>query len=40
MRVQLHGEAKKAADKVGLKAVDVSISHDGTQAVAVAVAKF
>ena len=37
---QLHGAAKEAADKAGVKAVEVSISHDDAQAVAVAVSRF
>ncbi len=36
--VQLHGEAKAAADRAGVTAVEVSVSHDETQAVAIAVA--
>ncbi|KAI4255975.1 MAG: hypothetical protein L6R42_006471, partial [Xanthoria sp. 1 TBL-2021] len=38
--VTLHGDAKAAASKVGVKSVDVSISHSDSQAVAVAVARF
>ncbi|KAL6718227.1 beta subunit of fatty acid synthetase [Lecanora helva] len=38
--VVLHGDAKTSAEKVGVKDVDVSISHSETQAVAVAVSKF
>lgn len=38
--VQLHGDAKTAADKVGVKGVDVSISHNDSQAIAIAVSKF
>ncbi|KAL9121605.1 MAG: hypothetical protein Q9187_001832 [Circinaria calcarea] len=38
--VTLHGDAKAAASKVGVKSVDVSISHNETQAIAVAVSKF
>ncbi|KAL8857600.1 MAG: hypothetical protein Q9198_010718 [Flavoplaca austrocitrina] len=37
---QLHGDAKAAASKAGVRSVDVSISHSDTQAIAVAVAKF
>ena len=37
---QLHGDAKAAAAKAGVKAVDVSISHSDFQAIAVAVSKF
>ncbi|KAI9703507.1 MAG: 3-oxoacyl-[acyl-carrier-protein] synthase [Bogoriella megaspora] len=36
--VTLHGEAKKAADKAGIKSVTVTISHSETQAVAFAAA--
>ena len=39
-KVQLHGEALKAAKQVGVKAVNVSISHSDSQAIAVAVAVF
>ena len=38
--VELHGEAAKAAKEVGLKKVNVSISHSDTQAIAVAVSAF
>ncbi|KAL8640667.1 MAG: hypothetical protein Q9228_002441 [Teloschistes exilis] len=38
--VNLHGDAKAAAAKAGVKSVDVSISHSDLQAIAVAVAKF
>ncbi|KAL8959081.1 MAG: hypothetical protein Q9183_005702, partial [Haloplaca sp. 2 TL-2023] len=38
--VTLHGDAKAAATKAGVKSVNVSISHSETQAVAVAVAQF
>ncbi|KAF2236099.1 fatty acid synthase-like protein [Viridothelium virens] len=38
--VTLHGNAKKAADEAGVKWVNVSISHNAAQAVAVAVAGF
>ena len=38
--VELHGEAAKAAKSVGLKTVNVSISHSDTQAIAVAVSAF
>ena len=37
---QLHGDAKAAASKAGVKGVNVSISHDDNQAIAVAVASF
>lgn len=37
---QLHGDAKAAAAKAGVKGVEVSISHDDTQAIAIAVSKF
>ena len=37
---QLHGDAKAAASKAGVKGVDVSISHDEHQAIAIAVSKF
>ncbi|MGI6740396.1 MAG: holo-ACP synthase [Brevefilum sp.] len=36
--LHLHGNAKKVADKLGLKEWSVSISHDRDKAVAVAVA--
>jgi phosphopantetheinyl transferase (holo-ACP synthase) len=36
--VQLHSAAQKAAAKVGVKKVEISISYTGTQAAAVAVA--
>lgn len=36
--VHLHGNAKLVADKLGLKEWSVSISHDRTKAVAMAVA--
>ncbi len=36
--VQLHGNAKLVADKLGLKEWSVSISHDRTKAIALAVA--
>ena len=39
MGLQLHDQAKQAAQKVGVTAVEVSISHDDAQAVAVAVAR-
>ncbi len=39
-KVTLHGEALKAANKVGVKKVNVSISHSDTQAIAVAVSVF
>ncbi|KAL8824963.1 MAG: hypothetical protein Q9191_004701 [Dirinaria sp. TL-2023a] len=38
--VKLYGDAKEAAAKAGVKAVDVSISHTDAQAIAVAVSKF
>jgi fatty acid synthase subunit alpha len=38
--IQLHGDAKSAAAKAGVKSVNVSISHDEDQAVAVAVSSF
>ena len=38
--VELHGEAAKAAKDVGVKKVNVSISHSDTQAIAVAVSAF
>ncbi|KAL9127698.1 MAG: hypothetical protein Q9217_003471 [Psora testacea] len=38
--VTLHGDAKLAANKVGIEGVDVSISHSDTQAIAIAVSKF
>ena len=37
---QLHGDAKAAAAKAGVKSVNVSISHSDTQAIAIAVSKF
>lgn len=37
---QLHGDAKAAADKAGVKDVVVSISHTDLQAIAVSVASF
>jgi fatty acid synthase subunit alpha len=36
----LHGEAKAAASSAGVKGVEVSISHDDTQAIAIAVSRF
>jgi len=36
----LHGDAKAAVQKAGVKGVDVSISHTDVQAIAVAVARF
>lgn len=39
-KVTLHGEALKAAKQVGVKNVNVSISHSDTQAIAVAVSVF
>ncbi|KAI4246213.1 MAG: hypothetical protein L6R42_009986 [Xanthoria sp. 1 TBL-2021] len=38
--VTLHGDARAAASKAGVKSVDVSISHSDSQAIAVAVARF
>ncbi|KAL9619278.1 MAG: hypothetical protein Q9160_006130 [Pyrenula sp. 1 TL-2023] len=38
--VTLHGDAAGAANKAGIKGVDVSISHNDTQAIAVAVSRF
>jgi fatty acid synthase subunit alpha, fungi type len=38
--VTLHGEALKAAKSVGVKNVNVSISHSETQAIAVAISAF
>ncbi|MCJ1383210.1 3-oxoacyl-[acyl-carrier-protein] synthase [Xylographa soralifera] len=38
--VTLHGDAKDAASKAGVKGVEVSISHDDTQAIAIAISKF
>jgi len=38
--VQLHGDAAAAAEKAGVKSVDVSISHSDAQAIAIAVSKF
>ena len=38
--LQLTGHAKAAAKKVGVKNVNVSISHSDDQAVAIAVAQF
>lgn len=40
MSIQLHGDAKAAANKAGLKGVEVSISHNDAQAIAIAVSKF
>jgi fatty acid synthase subunit alpha len=37
--VKLHGDAKNAAEKAGVKSVSVSISHSEDQAVAIAVAQ-
>ncbi len=37
---QLHGYAKEEADRVGVKKVNVSISHSDDQAVSVAIAQF
>ncbi|KAK5104892.1 beta subunit of fatty acid synthetase [Lithohypha guttulata] len=39
-KVELHGEALRAAKEAGLKSVNVSISHSDSQAIAVAVAAF
>lgn len=38
--VQLYGDAKAAADKAGVKGVEVSISHSDAQAIAIALSKF
>ncbi|KAI9820361.1 MAG: 3-oxoacyl-[acyl-carrier-protein] synthase [Pycnora praestabilis] len=38
--VTLHGDAATAAKDAGVKSVDVSISHNDSQAIAVAVSKF
>ncbi|KAL4936988.1 hypothetical protein BDV06DRAFT_203868 [Aspergillus oleicola] len=38
--VKLHGAAAEAAKEVGVKQISVSISHDDTQAVAVAISQF
>lgn len=38
--VQLHGDAAAAAKQAGVKSVEVSISHNDAQAIAVAVSKF
>jgi len=38
--VRLHGDAKAAADKAGVKSVSVSISHTEEQVVAIAVSHF
>jgi fatty acid synthase subunit alpha, fungi type len=40
MPSQLHGDAEAAAAKAGVKGVEVSISHDDTQAIAIALSKF
>lgn len=40
MRVQLYGDAKAAANKAGVKGVEVSISHSDAQSIAIAVSKF
>ena len=37
---QLHGSAAEEAKRVGVKTVNISISHSDDQAVAVAVAQF
>ena len=39
-RVQLHGDAKVAADKAGVKSTTVSISHSDAQVIAVAISSF
>ena len=39
-KVELYGEAARAAKDVGVKSVNVSISHSDTQAIAVAVSAF
>ncbi|KAK8179249.1 hypothetical protein BC567DRAFT_285491 [Phyllosticta citribraziliensis] len=38
--VSLHGEAEAAAKKAGVKAVNVSISHSDSQAIAIAISSF
>ncbi|KAI9669369.1 MAG: 3-oxoacyl-[acyl-carrier-protein] synthase [Alyxoria varia] len=38
--VKLHGDAEAAAKRAGVKSVNVSISHSGSQAIAVAVSTF
>ncbi|CAZ80158.1 unnamed protein product [Tuber melanosporum] len=38
--VVLHGDAKEAAEKAGVKGVQVSISHSDAQAIAIAVSSF
>ncbi|KAI9731111.1 MAG: 3-oxoacyl-[acyl-carrier-protein] synthase [Claussenomyces sp. TS43310] len=38
--VTLHGDAAKAAKKVGVKEINISISHSDTQAIAIAVTSF
>ncbi|KAL2215255.1 3-oxoacyl-synthase [Thermoascus aurantiacus ATCC 26904] len=38
--VTLHGEAAEAAKQAGVKQVNVSISHNDSQAIAIAIAKF
>ncbi|KAK3068904.1 beta subunit of fatty acid synthetase [Teratosphaeriaceae sp. CCFEE 6253] len=38
--VTLHGDAKAAADKAGVKATTVSISHSDAQVIAVAISSF
>lgn len=37
---QLHGDAQSAAQRAGVKSVNVSISHNDAQAIAVAVSSF
>ncbi|PNS15890.1 Fatty acid synthase subunit alpha [Sphaceloma murrayae] len=40
VEVKLTGDAKKAADKAGVKSTSVSISHSGKQVIAVAISTF
>ena len=37
---QLYGDAKAAADKVGVRSTTVSISHSDAQVIAVAISSF
>ncbi|KAH8707112.1 fatty acid synthase-like protein [Phaeosphaeriaceae sp. PMI808] len=39
-QVQLHGHAQEEAKRVGMKSINISISHSDEQAVAVAIAQF
>ncbi|KAH7078051.1 hypothetical protein BKA63DRAFT_509654 [Paraphoma chrysanthemicola] len=39
-QVQLHGQAKEEASRVGVKKISISISHSDEQAVSVAIAQF